>query len=58
MADVAVMISNRQACVGLAEEFDVPWFHIGDAEGQADDGRLIAVCDEHEIDCGVLAREM
>ena len=57
-AEAAVMISNRQACRSLAEEFDVPWFTIGDAEGKANDDRLIAICDEHQIDYVVLARYM
>ena len=25
-----LMIGNREACRGLAEQFDVPWFNIGD----------------------------
>lgn len=57
-AEVAVMISNRKACRGLAEEFNVPWFEIGDADGNADDERLLEICDEHEIDYIVLARYM
>lgn len=57
-AEVAAMISNRKACRGLAEEFDVPWFEIGDKSGNADDERLIDLCDEHDIDYIVLARYM
>lgn len=57
-ADVAAMISNRSACRGLAEEFDVPWFQIGDDKGNADDERLIDICDEQQVDYIVLARYM
>ncbi len=57
-ADATLMVSNRKKCRGLAEQFDVPWFNIGDAEGRADDDRLIALCDEHEVDYLVLARYM
>ncbi len=57
-AEVAVMISNRDACRSLAEEFEVPWFSIGDADGNADDDRLIEICDEHQIDYLILARYM
>lgn len=57
-AEAAVMISNRQACRPIAEEFGVPWFSVGDGEGQADDERFIRICDEHEIDYIVLARYM
>ena len=57
-AEVAAMISNRKACRDLAKEFDVPWFEIGDASGNADDDRLIDICDEQQIDYIVLARYM
>ncbi len=57
-AEAAVMISNRQACRGLADEFGVPWFTIGDSAGRADDDRFIEICDEHQIDYIVLARYM
>lgn len=57
-AEATVMISNRTACRSLAEEFGVPWYSIGDAQGNADDQRLIEICDEHQIDYVVLARYM
>ncbi len=57
-AEVAAMISNRESCRSLAEEFDVPWFQIGDSKGNANDDRLIEICDEQQIDYIVLARYM
>ncbi len=57
-AEATVMISNREACRSLAQEFDLPWFYIGNVEGQADDRRLIDICDEYEVDYIVLARYM
>ena len=66
-ADAQLMIGNREACRGLAEQFDLPWFNIADKalaaasgtpDGTPDDERLIALCDEHEIDFIVLARYM
>jgi formyltetrahydrofolate deformylase len=57
-ADAQIMIGNRDACRGIAEQFSVPWFNIGDATGRPDDERMIALCDEHEIDFIVLARYM
>jgi formyltetrahydrofolate deformylase len=57
-AEVAAVISNRQSCRRLAEEFGVPWHFIGDAAGNADDERLIAICDELAVDYIVLARYM
>ena len=57
-AEAAALISNRPTCQGLAEEFGVSWHAIGDAAGNADDERLIAICDELEVDYIVLARYM
>jgi formyltetrahydrofolate deformylase len=57
-AEVAALIANRQSCRSLAEEFDVPWHFIGDAGGNADDERLIEICDELGVDYIVLARYM
>jgi formyltetrahydrofolate deformylase len=57
-ADVSLVASNRPNCRGLAEQFDLPWFQIGDSSGKPDDDQLIALCDEHEVDFIVLARYM
>jgi formyltetrahydrofolate deformylase len=57
-AEAAVMIGNRPACRGLAEQFNVPFHLIGDDQGRADDDRLTALCDEHHVDYIVLARYM
>jgi formyltetrahydrofolate deformylase len=66
-ADVQYMIGNREACRGLAEQFDIPWVNIatengksngGAASGAPDDERMISICDEHEVDYIILARYM
>ena len=57
-AEATVLISNRSACRSLSDEFHVPWFRIGDASGQADDDKLIEICDRNRIDYIVLARYM
>jgi formyltetrahydrofolate deformylase len=57
-ADAAALISNRQSCRGLAAEFDVPWHYIGNADGSADDERMIEICDELGVDYIILARYM
>jgi formyltetrahydrofolate deformylase len=66
-ADVQLMIGNREACRGLAEQFDIPWFNVstsgdttngGIATGAPDDERMIALCDEHDVDYIILARYM
>lgn len=57
-AEPAVMIGNRGACRGVAEQFDVPWHMIGDAKGVVDDDELVALFDRYEVDYVVLARYM
>jgi formyltetrahydrofolate deformylase len=54
----AVMIGNRDACRGVAEQFHVPWFNVGDAAGNPDNDRIIELFDEYEVDYVVLARYM
>jgi formyltetrahydrofolate deformylase len=57
-AEPTLMISNRDTCRGVAEEFGVPWFSINRGDGTPDDDRLIELCDEHDVDFIVLARYM
>jgi formyltetrahydrofolate deformylase len=57
-ADPAVMIGNRAACRGIAEQFGVQWQMIGDDSGRVNDDRLVDLLDEYEADYVVLARYM
>ena len=57
-AEVAVMIGNRVACRGLAEQFDVPFEMVGDANGVTDDEQMVQLFDQYEVDYVVLARYM
>jgi formyltetrahydrofolate deformylase len=57
-ADAVVMIGSRTNCRCIAEQFGIDWHLVGDEEGIADDERLIALCDEYEVDYLVLARYM
>ncbi|MCY2992027.1 MAG: formyltransferase family protein [Planctomycetota bacterium] len=57
-AEAVLMIGNREACRGIAEQFGVDWHNIGDAEGRADDDRLVQLFDEYQVDYVVLARYM
>ena len=57
-AEPAVMIANRQACRGIAEQFNVPWRMIGDSQGRVDDESLVALLDEQQVDYVILARYM
>ena len=57
-AEPALMMGNRPNCELIARQFEVDWHQIGDADGVADDERMMRLCDEHEIDYLVLARYM
>ena len=57
-AEPTVMISNRQKCRGLAEQFDVERRQIGDEHGNPSDDQMISICDEMDVDYIVLARYM
>ena len=54
----AVMIGNRPACRGVAEQFDVDWHQIGDASGTPDYDQMVRLFDEHQVDYIILARYM
>lgn len=54
----AVMIGNRNACRGVAEQFDVPFHNVGDAAGNPDDDEIVRLLDQYEVDYVVLARYM
>lgn len=57
-AEAAVMIGNRQACRGVAEQFGVDWHMVGDAKGNPDNDRMVELFDEYDVDYIVLARYM
>lgn len=57
-AEAAVMMGNRNACRGVADQFEVPWVPIGDHDGLPDYTIVERVMDEQEIDYLILARYM
>jgi formyltetrahydrofolate deformylase len=57
-AEAAVLIGNRPACRTVAEQFGIDWHHIGDSQGNVDDGKLVGLCDQYDVDYIVLARYM
>ncbi len=57
-ADAAVMLGNRRACRGLAEQFGVDWHMVGDEAGTTNDDQMIEVLDQYDVDYVVLARYM
>lgn len=57
-ATPAVVIGNRDACRGVAEQFGVEWRNIGDDAGRPDNTRMVEIFDEYDVDYIVLARYM
>jgi formyltetrahydrofolate deformylase len=57
-ATPAVVVGNRTSCRGLAEQFGVDWHHVGDAQGEPDNERMVRLFDEYDVDYVVLARYM
>jgi formyltetrahydrofolate deformylase len=57
-ADVAVMLGNRQACRGLAEQFNCAWHMIGNKDGDPDEDRMVEIFDQYQVDYVILARYM
>ncbi|TWU03553.1 formyltransferase family protein [Neorhodopirellula pilleata] len=57
-AEIPVVLSNRKKLGFLADEFGCEFRMIGDGEGGADNGALVATLDELEIDYLILARYM
>lgn len=57
-AEPAVMIGNRPACRGIAEQFNIPWQAVGDAQGRVDDEQLVGLLDKYQVDYVILARYM
>jgi formyltetrahydrofolate deformylase len=57
-AEVSVVISNHSTLEPLADEYGVPFHDIGDEKGSPDEGRLLELLDEYDVDLVVLARYM
>ena len=57
-AQATVMLGNRKRCSNLARQFNVPWHHIGDQEGRADEQEMVRLLDHYQVDYIILARYM
>ena len=57
-ATPAVMIGNRDACRGVAEQFGIDWHLVGDAKGQPNNEQMIELFDRYDVDYILLARYM
>lgn len=54
----AVMIANRSSCRGVAEQFEIDFCNVGDAQGNPDNRRMVELFDQYEVDYIILARYM
>jgi len=54
----AVMIGNRDACRGVAEQFGVEWHQVGNAQGEPDNDQMVELFDRYRVDYILLARYM
>ena len=57
-AEISIVISNRSHLAGLADEYGVPFYDIGDESGVPDERRMLELLAEHDADLIVLARYM
>lgn len=57
-AEVPVILGNRDACRGVAEQFGIDFHNIGDQRGNPDDEKMVRIFDQYEVDYIVLARYM
>ncbi|MCA9262482.1 MAG: formyltetrahydrofolate deformylase [Planctomycetales bacterium] len=57
-AEAVVMLGNRSACRGIAEQFNIDWHHVGGSKGQPDEDKIVQLLDEYRVDYVVLARYM
>ena len=57
-ATPAVMIGNRDACRGVAEQFGIDWHLVGDAKGEPNNEQMIELFDRYDVDYILLARYM
>ncbi|MWV64771.1 formyltetrahydrofolate deformylase [Halorubrum sp. JWXQ-INN 858] len=57
-AEIPVVIGNRGDLRSLAERYDKPFYDVGDGSGNTDEGRLLDLLAEYDIDLIALARYM
>lgn len=56
--EAVVMIGNRDACRGIAEQFGVPWRNLAAPSGEPDNATFESILDEFQVDYVILARYM
>jgi formyltetrahydrofolate deformylase len=57
-AEISVVVGNHDDLYTLAEEHGVPFYDVGDSDGQVDEEWLLDILAEHDVDLMVLARFM
>jgi len=55
-ADVEVVIGNHSMLADIAEEHDVPFYDVGDENGNPDESEILRLFDEYGVDVVALAR--
>jgi len=57
-AEIPVVIGNRGDLRAVAERYDTPFYDVGDGSGAPDEGRLLDLLAEYDVDLIALARYM
>jgi formyltetrahydrofolate deformylase len=57
-ADPVLMVGNRNACRGIAEQFGLDWHQVGDADGKVNPQDMLELFDRYQVDYVLLARYM
>jgi formyltetrahydrofolate deformylase len=57
-AEIRAVIGNHDYLFPLAEDHDIPFYDIGDESGQPDEGWLLDILADHDVDLVALARYM
>ncbi len=57
-AEVPIMIGNRPACRGIAEQFGISFACIGNSAGEPDNQAMAELFDQYDVDYVILARYM
>ncbi|WP_115864035.1 formyltetrahydrofolate deformylase [Halorussus litoreus] len=57
-AELSVVVGNHPDLRPVAEEYDIPFHHVGDESGNPDEDELLDVLAEYDVDLVVLARYM
>jgi len=57
-AEINVVVGNHDDLYSVAEDHGVPFYDVGDSDGQVDEEWLLDILGDHDVDLVVLARFM